>query len=164
MTVLRALCIRGSSPDIYSLYSLPHTNQPHNEMQFSVVAQQEFPKSKKDWGGGVRWAMGIKVHVPNSYPLVFFFRPSYTTCLPALHDGNHSSKMSLCCVSKKSDTDLGGGVHLEFQYEDDWSVKSHSFLFLLSFFVTKNLLLNLLLLCTTCIQSHYKFECNSFLM
>lgn len=164
MTVLRARCIRGSSPDIYSLYSLPHTNQPHTEMQFSVVAQQESPKSKKRLGWGVRWATGIKVHVPNSYPLVFFFRPSYTTCLPALHDGNHSSKMSLCCVSKKVTQIWGGGVHLEFQYENDWSVKSRSFLFLLSFFVTKNLLINLLLLlCTTYIQSH-KFECNSFLM
>lgn len=81
-------------------------------LQFSVVAQQEFPKSKKDWGGGVRWAMGIKVHVPNSYPLVFFFRPSYTTCLPALYDGNHSSKMSLCCVSKKVTQIWGVGYTL----------------------------------------------------
>lgn len=163
MTVLRALCIRGSSPDIYSLYSLPHTNQPHNEMQFSVVAQQEFPKSKKDWGGGVRWAMGIKVHVPNSYPLVFFFRPSYTTCLPALHDGNHSSKMSLCCVSKKVTQIWGVGYTLSSSMKmiGQWS---HTASFFCSFFVTKNLLLNLLLLCTTCIQSHYKFECNSFLM
>lgn len=114
VTVPRALCIRGSSPDIYSLFSLPHTNQPHTEMQFSIVAQQESPPppslKKTQWHWGVRWAKGIKVHVPNTYPLVLWSSFSDQATPPAflLFMMEITAQRCHCAVCQKKWHRFGG--------------------------------------------------------